>query len=167
MLLIVNFSTIRDKKIEKTIYQKSINNPKNTIYSTKQKKLLTIVIPKINLEKNIYPINSSLNNLGKNIKILPYSDISTNSFILASHSGNNSNAYFNNITLLNNSDLIYIYLKDNIYTYKVINKHYINKTGYLEITESRINKLILVTCSRTHKDKQLIIISKLVNINKK
>ena len=157
---------LKDKKTEKIIYRKSITNIKNIICSNKHNKLLTIIIPKINLQRDIYPINSQLNNIEKNIKILPSSNLNTNSFIIASHSGTNSNAYFNNINVLNNKDLIYLHLKDNIYTYKVINKYYINKTGYLEISKYRNNSLILITCSRIHKDKQLIIISKLININK-
>ena len=63
--------------------------------------LFKLEIPTINLNKNIYPIDSPLNNIEKNIEILKYSNIEKNFIILASHSGNNSNTYFNNIVNLN------------------------------------------------------------------
>ena len=142
-----------------------INNIPSIVNNKKEEKLLTLIIPKINLNKDIYPINSSNNNINNNIKLLSSSNINKNTYILASHSGTNNNAYFNNLPNLNIKDKVYINKSNNIYTYQITNIYYINKTGYLEISKNIDNTIILITCSRIYKNKQLIIISKLINTN--
>ena len=119
--------------------------------------LFKLEIPTINLNKNIYPIDSPLNNIEKNVEILKYSNIENNFIILASHSGNNSNTYFNNIVNLNNEDIIYLKTKEKTIKYKVNKKYYIEKTGYLNISTNQMNILLLITCSRNNINKQLII----------
>lgn len=111
----------------------------------------------------MYNIDSPLNDINKNIKILSSSDLNKNSIILASHSGNSKNAYFNNLNNLENNDLIYIYHNNKKYAYQINKIYYIDKNGYLEIPEIMSNTLILITCSLKYKNKQLIIISKLVS----
>lgn len=155
-------------------YQKNVNFSKNIFFSkntyrikknnnSKERILLKINIPKINLLKNIYEVNSYLNHVDKNVTILPESKLGQKGIILAAHSGNNSNAYFNNISLLNKNDLIYITLQNNTYVYGVKNIYYINKTGYMEIPEELSNTLILITCSVKYKNKQLIVVSTLID----
>ena len=143
----------------------------DTDYQTKivikqEEPLLIVNIPKIHLKKNVYNINSKLNNISKNIKILPNSNINRNYFLLAAHSGNNINTYFNDLIYLSVEDKIYIQIKNKIYTYSINNIYYINKTGYLEIDEDNSDTLTLITCSLKYKNKQLIIESKLINTNK-
>ena len=111
----------------------------------------------------MYNINSKLNNINKNIKILEYSNLNNNFLILASHSGTNYNAYFNNLIKLNKDDLIYIKYNNFIYTYKIYNIYYIKKTGYLDVKKDLSNTLILITCSTREKDKQLIIMSTIID----
>ena len=155
-------------------YQKNVNFSKNIFFSkntyrikknnnSKERILLKINIPKINLLKNIYEVNSYLNHVDKNVTILPESKLGQKGIILAAHSGNNSNAYFNNISLLNKNDLIYITMKNNTYVYEVKNIYYINKTGSMEISEELSNTLILITCSVKYKNKQLIVVSTLID----
>ena len=155
-------------------YQKNVNSSKNIFFSkntyrikknnnSKERILLKINIPKINLLKNIYEVNSYLNQVDKNVTILPESKLEQKGIILAAHSGNNSNAYFNNISSLNKNDLIYITLQNNTYVYEVKNIYYINKTGYMEIPEELSNALILITCSVKYKNKQLIVVSTLID----
>ena len=64
---------------------------------------------------------------------------------------------------LNKNDLIYITLQNNTYVYGVKNIYYINKTGYMEIPEELSNILILITCSVKYKNKQLIVVSTLID----
>lgn len=155
-------------------YQKNVNYSKAIFFTkntyrvkknnnSKERILLKINIPKINLFKNIYEVNSYLNQVDKNVTILPESKLEQKEIILAAHSGSNSNAYFNNISLLNKNDLIYITMKNNTYVYGVTNIYYINKTGYMKIPEKLSNTLILITCSVKYKNKQLIVVSTLID----
>lgn len=134
--------------------------------NNKEKYLLLLEIPTIKLSKEVYPINSKLNNVDKNIEILSQSKINKNFLILASHSGTSRNAYFNNLEKLSNDDLIYIYYKNNKYIYQIKTIYYIDKTGYLKIKDDLKNTLILITCSTKFHKKQLIISSELINIIK-
>ena len=97
-----------------------------------------------------------------NIELLKESNINNKFIILASHSGNNNNAYFKKLVYLSINDLIYIYYNSTIYTYKINKIYYINKTGYMTIDNNKSDKLILITCSKTNKTKQLIIESILI-----
>lgn len=152
------------EKIKTTINPKILNIKQ--ILTNNEKELLIISIPKIKLIKKVYNINSKLNNININVEILSSSDLNNNIFFLAAHSGNNINNYFNNLTYLYKEDQIYLKIGNKLYTYSVNNIYYINKTGYLEIPENISNTLVLITCSTTHKNKQLIIESKLISIKK-
>ncbi len=153
-----------DKTLKKTINDNYTNIIHNH-YNKDKNILLTIIIPKINLDKSVYTLNNPNNNIKKNIQILSSSNINNNTFILASHSGTNNNAYFNNLYKLRLKDKIYIKKDKSMYTY-IINKiYYINKTGYLELEKEIKNTLILITCSTKYKNKQLIIKSDLIKAN--
>lgn len=161
--VIVLIPNITRKDINKIIYSHVYNKIEIINHNKKEEHLLIIEIPKITLSKKVYPINSNQNNVDKNIEILASSNIPNNNFILASHSGTNKNAYFNNLHLLNNLDLIYVYYQNQKYIYQISNVYYIEKTGFLELSQDLSDALILITCSRKHDDKQLIISSKLIN----
>lgn len=152
--LISKYDSYKKEYIEKIEIEKYKNKEKNNY-------LMIIEIPKINLYKGIYRQEEKKNNISQNIKILEYSNLSSNTIFLAAHSGSSYNAFFNNIIDLYINDEIYVYYNNNKYTYLVSNKYYIEKTGYLEIENNLENKLILITCSLTYTNKQLIIISSL------
>lgn len=159
-----SLQTIQSKLI------KNINNNYNynikSLEKSKTNPLLILEIPKIELSKKIYNIESNLNNIEKNIEIISESSLENNTIILASHSGNNKNAYFNNLIKLSINDLIYIYRDKIKYTYQLDKIYYINKTGYLEISKNLTNKIILVTCSLIYQDKQLIVEGILIQTEK-
>ncbi|MBQ6495167.1 MAG: sortase [Bacilli bacterium] len=149
----------KESKIKnKIVYNKKLVN--KTL--PKEDYLFKLIIPKINIDKKIYNINSPKNNVEINIELLKESNINNKFIILASHSGNNNNAYFNKLVYLSINDLIYIYYNSTIYTYKINKIYYINKTGYMTIDNNKSDKLILITCSKTNKTKQLIIESILI-----
>ena len=162
-LFLILFPNFISKDNLKIIYNNTPNKIKNITYNKKEEYLFVLNIPKINLSKKVYPLESKLNDINKNVKILSSSNIKNNLFILASHSGTNFNAYFNNLYLLKTTDLIYIDYQNTIYTYQVKDISYINKTGYLEIPKYLDNTLILITCSRKYINKQIIVSSTLVN----
>ncbi len=97
-----------------------------------------------------------------NIEILKESNIKDKYIILAAHSGNNNNTFFNDLIYLKTNDIIYLKYKEYEDKYKVFKQYYINKTGFLELDNNNKNKLILITCSRKMKNKQLIIEANLI-----
>ncbi len=153
-----------DDCLNKYKENEKINNYINNS-NIKNNYLLILEIPKIKLKKGIYPINSKDNDISKSIIILKESNIDNNTILLASHSGTNNNAYFNNIKKLIKKDIIYIYMNNKKYTYEVTDIYYIEKNGYLEINYNLENKLILITCSTIDNKKQLIVKSNLQEKN--
>ena len=79
-----------------------------------------IDIPKINLKKNLFKINSKKNNIEYNVEVLKESIFpnENNSIIfLAAHSGNGDNAYFNDLKLLTEGDIVLLSYNNTIYYY--------------------------------------------------
>lgn len=88
----------------KTVDNEKIKIKSSTIISTGKKTnneiLATLYIPKINVNRNIYPIKSPKNNVDENIMILKEStlpDTEGSTIFLAAHSGNGLVAYFNDL----------------------------------------------------------------------
>lgn len=139
---------------------------KNEKSSSKSNENLIAVleIPKIDLKKGIYSINSKNNNVDKNIMLLNESDmpdVTNGNFILAGHSGTGYNAYFKDLKNLELGDSAYIYYKNNKYKYNLIDKYEVEKTGKaLIIKDSDISALTLITC-KDKEDKQLVFIFEL------
>ena len=126
--------------------------------------IAVLEIPKIDLKKGIYSINSKNNNVDKNIMLLNESDmpdVINGNFILAGHSGTGWKAYFKDLKKLELGDSAYIYYKNNKYKYNLIDKYEVEKTGKaLIIKESDISALTLITC-KDKEDKQLVFIFEL------
>ncbi|MBR3198839.1 MAG: sortase [Bacilli bacterium] len=120
----------------------------------------SIYIPKINLEKNLYSINSKLNTVNKNIQILKNSDMpdkENGNFVLAAHSGNSSVSYFHNLYKLDIGDEVIIKYNNHKYIYAVDKKYEVIKTGKVSIKRDKNkNSITLITCKE--KDKQLVVI---------
>lgn len=126
--------------------------------------IAVLEIPKIDLKKGIYSINSKNNNVDKNIMLLNESDmpdVINGNFILAGHSGTGYNAYFKDLKKLELGDFAYIYYKNNKYKYSLIDKYEVEKTGEaLIIKDSDISALTLITC-KDNENKQLVFIFEL------
>lgn len=142
------------------------NNIKEYLDNKETPYLLVLDIPKINLIKGIYNIDDINNNIETNIKILEHSDLNKNIIFLAAHSGTSNNTYFNDINNLDINDKIYIYYNKNKYTYLISKIYLIDKTGYLEKSTDIKDKLILITCSTSQTNKQLILEATLDNKSK-
>lgn len=126
-------------------------------------------IPIINLKKGLVDINSSSNNVNKNIYILKESTFPKENedshIILAAHSGNSSISYFKNIIKLNINDRINLYYQNNLYKYDVIKKYEIEKTGKLNIDLTNNSDLTLVSCI-SNTNKQIVILAELKQVDK-
>lgn len=84
------------------------------------------------------------------------SDIDNNLFIIVGHSGNGSNAYFNDLVYLEVGDKIIVNVWNGSLIYKIRDIYYKNKGYNLGINEVN-NSIYLVTCSRIFMDKQIVI----------
>lgn len=162
---------LEENKIEIFFENSKKENKKNDVNIINNLKLnenyiAIIEIPKISLKKGLYNINSKLNDVNKNIQILKESTMpneENSNLILASHSGSSRRSYFKNINKLENEDLIYIYYDNIIYTYKVVDKYEIEKTGYAVIKENTNKKVLtLITC-KINTNKQIVIVSELID----
>ncbi len=124
--------------------------------------LATLSIPKINLNQSIYPFESKHNNVEENVTILQGSILpgTKNSIVfLAAHSGTGDKALFNELDKLQLKDKLILNYQNEIYTYKIVKIEEQVKKGSIQLPQNTTDQLILTTCSKQHKDKQLVIIS--------
>lgn len=147
--------------------ERTVNEPQKitNIIKTPEKSLGTIYIPKINLKKEFYDINSQYNSVNKGIEVINPSqmpDINMGNLILASHSGNSPISYFKNLDKLKENEEIQIIYKQKRYIYKIKTIYKVVKHGSIEILRNK-NKtcLTLITCDKTDKNKQIVIIGEL------
>lgn len=133
----------------------------------KEKYLGVIKIPKINLEKGFYSVGSKNNNVNKNVTILKESTLpsDTGSVIyLAAHSGHGPLAYFKDLDNLVIDDMVYLTINNNHYDYIVNDIYELEKNGKITVNHNiHDNYLVLTTCAPNNK--QLIVVSKLINNN--
>lgn len=123
-------------------------------------------IPTINFKRGFLEINDKNNKVNKNIQVLENStmpDIENGLMVIAGHSGTGRTAFFKNLYKLKEKDTINIYYKNIKYTYEVINVYEETKDGDIAIDKSSESTLVLTTCSQSNKNKQVVVISKLVN----
>lgn len=142
-----------------------IKNHKDLLYNINTNKnntdiLGTITINKINLKNNLYNINDTRNNIEENVTILKESvmpDKDNSIIFLAAHSGTGRIAYFERLNELKINDIIKLKLKNKTYYYKIIEIFEKDKDGFIDISKTKENQLVLTTCSPSKKNKQLII----------
>lgn len=125
-------------------------------------------IPKINFSKGFLNKKSEENNVDKNIMVIKessYPDVDKGNLIIAGHSGNAWNAYFNDLYKLQIGDTAVVEYKNKKYTYKIVNIYKEKKVGTIAIYRD-YNKttLTLVTCTNNDSTTQTIYIAELENI---
>ena len=155
-----------EEQNEETIQEEVFVEVENkNVDETNYDYIAVLEIPKINLKRGLSQ-DKYYNNVNRNVEILKGStmpNISKGNFILAGHSGSGRVAYFRNLNKLTIGDISYIYYGGIKYTYKVNNIYDIEKTGTATITRD-LNKttLTMITC-RHNTNKQIVIISELIN----
>ena len=145
---------------EKTTKPISIPTSHNDLKENES--LFILTIPKINLEKSIYSLNDSRNNIEENVTILKGSILPENSnsiIFLAAHSGPGNIAFFNELDQLSINDQIFLTYKKNLLLYEITEILEQDKDGFIEVLEQKKKSLVLTTCSKTDQAKQLIIIA--------
>lgn len=122
-------------------------------------------IPKINLKRGFFSIDSKDNNVNKNIQVIKESDmpdVVNGNLIIASHSGNSYISFFKDLYKLSNNDTAYIYYNGIKYTYKLAGKYDVEKTGEVAIhRDNTKSTLTLITCSKDDNTKQEVYILEL------
>ena len=153
-----------DKSDKKVVNEKIKNEGAIKIEKVKNVRsddyLGIIEIPKINLQKRLYDINSYQNDVNKNIEILDSSDMPNvlgGNLILAAHNGNTSVGYFRNLHKLKLGDEVNISYNDVNYTYEITKIYDVLKTGKVNIKRDKSKTTItLITCLGS--DRQLVVI---------
>ncbi len=167
ILLIMIISIIKTTEINTN----TISTERLSVITSKPIELpiAKIIIQKIGLDGDIYNINSKENDVDKNITILKDSILPNNEnsiIFLAAHSGYGKIAYFNDLDKLNVNDVIIFQYNNNNYYYMIDKIFEEEKDGDIEINKTSDKQLVLTTCSRNNKNKQLIINSNLIKKEK-
>ena len=123
-------------------------------------------IPKINFYKGFYSKTSSLNNVQFNLFVLKesdYPDVVNGNLIIAGHSGNYNNSYFNDLYKLSIDDTVTVHYQEKDYIYKITKIYNEKKTVTVRILRNR-NKtsLTLITCTNGDNYHQTIYIAELI-----
>lgn len=125
-------------------------------------------IPKLNFSKGFYPKNSELNDVDKNLLLVKESDypnVSKGNLIIAGHSGDAWNSFFNDLYQLVIGDNLKVVYNNKTYTYKIVNIYKAPKTGQIAIYRNKKRTtLTLVTCTNNDSTTQTIYISELESI---
>lgn len=122
-------------------------------------------IPKIDLKKGLYDINSRYNTVSRNVMILSpsdYPDVDKGNFILAAHSGNGYLSFFRNLYKLSIGDYAYVYYNNVKYSYEIVNIYYEQKTGKIAIRKP-VGKttLMMITCTKNDETTQTVYVAEL------
>lgn len=176
---IYSFSIFKNYKIKKIETEKidEFYAPKNQINRLNPQTLTdnktyfdeyiaVLSIPKIHLQKGLYPIGHPYNHINYNIMILNTSDmpdVEHGNLILAAHSGIGTMAYFNHIQNLDLKDSVFVDYQGIRYHYQVSNMYEVEKTGYVKINRNLDRTtLTLITCKLGSND-QIVVIAELLD----
>lgn len=138
----------------------SLTITNDTTHIKRKEEIEYIIIPKINLKRPLYPINSKENTIEKNIAILKESIMPNDNnsiLILAAHSGTGKIAYFEQLDQLTINDEIIIKYHNKNYIYQVKDIWEEKKNGFININKELKKQLVLTTCSPKKNNTQLII----------
>ena len=163
ILIYNNETNNNSKKIGITNISSNTNTSNKVNYlnnNIKEKPIAKLYIDKINLTKDIYDINSPYNNVDENVTIL---NDDNNLIVLAAHSGPGSIAYFNDLDQLDLNDKVRLLYNNKETNYKVTKIEEQVKDGTIEINKTNKQRLILTTCSKKDKNKQLVIITEKID----
>ena len=166
--LIEDFLEENEEEKEEEVNIENKIEIKNNTDINFEKYIGVLEIPKLNIKRGFYQINSKNNNVDKNIKILKESDmpdVENGNLIIAGHSGNSYISFFRNLNKLNSGDQAKIYYNGKTYTYSLMNDYEIEKNGLAHIKRNKYkNTLTLITCKH-NTNKQLVFIFELDKID--
>ena len=128
----------------------------------------TLIIDKINLNKGFYPKESELNDVDKNLLLVKeanYPNEAKGNLIIAGHSGDAWNSFFNDLYKLSVGDTAKVIYNNKTYTYKFVNIYKAPKVGNISIYRNKNRTtLTLVTCTNFDSTTQTIYIGELQSV---
>lgn len=159
---IINKGTVEEKSI---VENNNVQNDKQSTITVNKDYFGYIDIPKINLVQGLVKLESSNNNVDKNIQTInpsDYPDIDKGNLILAAHSGSSSIAYFKHLYLLKKNDQVNIIYNNEKYIYNISNIYKVPKNGKVAIYRDKDKTtLTLITCTKNDDTTQTVYISEL------
>ena len=172
--MLISFSDVNEKveKIEEVPVSNEVVPVKNTFKKEKtykpidySKYLGLLRIPKINLKRGFYNVDSRYNTIEYNVTLLKGSDmpdVKDGNLVLIAHSGTAWISYFDKLYKLNKGDKAYIDYKGYEYAYTIKNIYKVPKNGYVTIVRN-YNKttLTLITCTRNDDKSQSVYIAEM------
>lgn len=163
-LSLLIFQNSKIKQQETIIHTKKIfiQETYKKVMAKKKNFYAYLSIPELHINRFLYPIGNKQNTVEKEVMVLETSNFSSGDIALAAHSGIGLNTYFNSLENLDENMKIYIFHKENIYTYYLIQKKEVNKTGYVDLDIYSFPTLKLITCNKNDNKKQFIYTAKLV-----
>lgn len=143
-----NHEKINDQKVEAFFEQVQKENINITI--DEETYIGVLEIPKLNLKRGFYAYESEENTVEKNIELISKNCYPNENcpFILASHSGSSSIAFFKNLDQLTIEDKAVIHYLNESYEYKLTQIIHEPKTGTISILDTNKPQLILTTCNK-------------------
>ena len=149
LLVLIISSPLSIIKISRNNIVKTKINIENTTYGT-------LIINKINLNEELFPINSEENTIERHVSILNGSNY-PELMIIAAHSGIGPIAYFQELDKLEINDEIILIIENNKSIYKIKDIWEEKKNGYINFNKEKEKQLILTTCSPNKEGYQLVI----------
>lgn len=165
-LLIFQIKGFKQQETINRTKKLSIQDTYRIVNAKKKKFYAYLSIPDLHIERFLYPMNDERNTVEKEVMVLETSNFSTGDVALAAHSGIGPNTYFNSLEKLDENKKIYIFYQENIYTYYLIEKKEVNKTGYVDLDIYSFPTLKLITCNKNDNKKQFIYTAKLIKKEK-
>lgn len=177
---VYNFSVKEKDKLEvneyieqTSIVEEKVNEPpvEDVVEEKKEEKrtinyTAVLEIPSINLKQGVVNSTKNFGSINYAISVdknSNYPDQKGN-FILYAHSGNSSIAYFKNLNKVEINDDIYVYYNGTKYHYEIYDKYDIQKTGKAKVVSSTsYNYITLITCNQSKKDKQIVVVGRLID----
>lgn len=140
---------------------------KNAVYDPNQY-VGYLELPKIGFNKGFYPKESKYNDVDKNlllVKEASYPNVEKGNLIIAGHSGDAWNSFFNDLYKLSVGDKAIVKFQGKTYTYKFVNIYKAPKVGTISIyRNSRKTTITLVTCTNFDNKTQTIYIGELEKV---
>ena len=113
-----------------------------------------LIIPSINMNLGFYNYDSPLNNVEYNIELIKIPV--EGSYLIAGHSGVGKKAYFNDLSKLEEGDIIYLDINNEKNKYIITSIYRVKKTGNINI-KNNTDMLYLTTCDQVIDGYQLVI----------
>lgn len=161
--LIENFEKNSNNSSSNNVVNEVVNNNQNM---DKENVVMTLSIPKLNINNKIYSKDSTENNIDKNVQLMSMSDMPdfiNGNVILGGHSGTGKLAYFKRLNELVVGDFVVLNYKEKDFVYRIVNSYIDDKDGHIVISRNlNKNSITLFTCNPNDKNNYLVIIGELV-----